>query len=215
MKDRPILFSAPMVRAILEGRKTQTRRVVRGGWVYGKENFGKRRVFILDRDSDLVNDLLLSKARHPNNQPQCPFGYVGDRLWVKETWCRGRVFPIYRASCCDDKPSANTDDWNALYVDKWTSSIHMPRWASRITLEVVDVRVQRLDDIGEDDAKAEGVSVGTWPSAVERAREFKARVRDTTIAKFAALWDSIHGAGSWDANPWVWVIEFKRIEPRP
>ena len=186
MKERPILFSAPMVRAILEGGKTQTRRLVKiRGCAPG--------------------------AVLPVEFP-CPYGVVGDRLWVKETW---------RSSRAADKhsPAALTGHgWPVWYVADggvmWTGadrggpgfmtpgktrvSIHMPRWASRITLEVTDVRVERLQDITEADARAEGVQ----PLQMDNG---------SALPSFEGLWCSINGAGSWAANPWVWAISFARV----
>lgn len=174
MKERPILFSGPMVRAILEGRKTQTRRRVKGvDDLYVGVEDGK--VWQMDEYGD-------------THDVPCPFGVPGDRLWVRETWCRGRAFVFYRADCPGEgKPSEYTDEWNAPFVDRWHPSIHMPRSASRITLEVVSVRVERLADISDADAKAEGYA---------SASEF-----------LGAPW-----AVSVGPNPWVWVVEFKRVE---
>lgn len=163
MKERPILFSGPMVRAILDGRKTQTRRVV------------KPRQGMLDDWTGLP----------------CPYGKPGDRLWVRETCYfeqpHGEV--IYRADPGSEK--ALDPEFTGL---RWRPSIHMPRWASRITLEIVNVRVERLQDIRVDDARAEGVTA-KWP-----------------VHGFRNLWQSINGFGSWDANPWVWVVEFRNME---
>ena len=178
MKERPILFSAPMVRAILVGTKTQTRRVVKLG-PSGRAHFGGRNWHLGDPD--------VIKA--------CPYGQLGDRLWVREAWMpvEHDSQPVrYRAS-------------NPSYAGKWRPSIHMPRWASRILLEIGSVRVERLLDISEADAEAEGV-------------DFIRRVPDvdetmTAVELYEALWESINGPGSWDANPFVWCVEFKRVQP--
>lgn len=168
MKERPILFSAPMVRAILDGSKTQTRRIV-------KMKTPKVRT-LLDYS---VDGLCVGP---------CPQGNTGDRLWVRETFGllgdEEQHVLHYRAT----HPRA--------HVTGWTPSIHMPRRASRITLEITGVRVERLNDIGQFDAAAEGV--------IPDDEDF--------VGAFMALWESIAGPGSWDANPWVWVIEFKRME---
>jgi hypothetical protein len=190
VKERPILFKGEMVRAILEGRKTQTRRVMKpqpleddhpaqlhaglynpvrfdrfGDMVPGKEQFG-----VFGEEWDLKS----------------PFGAPGDRLYVKETHCVLDGVVFYRADGCDD-------------VAKWTPSIFMPRRASRITLEITGVRIERLNDISEEDAMAEGV------------RGVDYSLGYTAQRQFMYLWSSINGPESWEANPWVWVYEFKKI----
>jgi hypothetical protein len=190
MTERPILFSAEMVRAILEGRKTQTRRAIKpvptfngGGACH-------------DADA-LQQDYVEPYWVFPKI---CKYGAPGDLLWVRETWFDpqmdgGRV--LYAA----DQPEVHP-------IHRRRPSIHMPRWASRITLRITDVRVERLQDISEDDAIAEGVKPCTstgWNGenlVVMTARE-----------AFADLWNDINGPGAWDANPWVWVIAFERVKP--
>jgi hypothetical protein len=203
MKERPILFSAPMVRAILAGTKTQTRRVVKPqppGTVLSPTMVARDAAapsgysFI----SDEYDDMLLT----------CPYGAPGDRLWVRETWGRDQADNggdrhwnriVYRAD-----PGEQALD-NGTPVP-WKPSIHMPRWASRITLEVTGVRVERLQDISVADAMAEGVvEVNENLRGLEPCMEWRYAYED--------LWESINGAGSWDANPWVWVVEFKRGDP--
>ena len=170
MKERPILFSGPMVRAILDGRKTQTRRPVKSlrhpyGHLLGPE--GVVREFIGKTES----------IRFPLGQP-------GDRLWVRETWTQNTSGVVwYRA---DGHPIAD---------GLWRPSIHMPRWASRITLEIVRVWVERVQDITEDGAIREGMV------RVDRCSPFQ-MFRDT--------WQSIYG--TWDANQWVWAVEFRRTK---
>lgn len=175
VKNRPILFSGAMVRALLAGTKTQTRRVCK-----------------LDVRAGMPEPELASLLRC------CPYGQPGDRLWVRETWAThpdyGGRHAIYR-----------TDRGCEHDAERWTPSIHMPRWASRITLEVTGVRVERLQNIGEGDAKAEGVQM---PDGTPTPPEWWSYRRE-----FAHLWEQINGPGSWDANPWAWVVEFKRIEP--
>lgn len=162
MKERPILFSGAMVRAILDGSKTQTRRVCK-----------------LDVRGGMPQPELDSLLRC------CPYGQPGDRLWVRETWAKtyvrqaGAEWFVYA-----------TGDNRTDYGGPWKPSIHMPRAASRITLEITGVRVERLGEISESDARAEGVQ---------------------SVAEFKELWASINGLGSWEANPWVWVVEFRRI----
>jgi len=198
MKERPILFSAPMVRSILAGSKTQTRRVVKPRKDVG---FG-----CLLQPHELAGEV------NSGNLENCPYGQPGDRLWVRETW-QG---PLMDADTMETEYRASPDDFHnpeyCVYaadggsppefmtlddelVCRWRPSIHMPRWASRILLEVVSVRVERLLEISEADAQSEGPpkNFSSW--------------RDN----FCALWQQINGYGSWDANPWVWVIEFKRV----
>lgn len=168
MKERPILFSGPMVRAILSGAKTQTRRVVKGvalEWL--AEGFTPE--FVASPDNYV-----------------CPYGQSCDRLWVRETFWQPR----------DKSETLFKADGAILGCGKWKPSIHMPRWASRITLEIVSVRVERLNDISEQDARAEG-----------------APPLDATGYRggFFHLWQSINGHDSLDANPWVWVVEFRRL----
>ena len=172
MKERPILFSAPMVRALLAGTKTQTRRIAKGlalEWL----SEGFEPTFVADDANRL-----------------CPYGKPGDRLWVREAWakthCLGHEMFVYRA-----------EDNRTDYGGPWKPSIHMPRLASRILLEIVSVRIERLQDISEADAEAEGTPIpcGGW------------------VGGYRNLWESINGPGSWDSNSWVWVVEFKRVIP--
>ena len=222
MTERPIIFSAPMVRALLDDRKTQTRRAVKpqplnivpfigvGGlptWEFGTcaHHHG-----VIDRHI------------------KCPFGQPGDRLWVRETFA---IVPRTAYACSDGvqqtlRPDDPHDaaiyraDWSRSNGGiQWRPSIHMPRWASRINLEITSVRVERLQDISEADAKAEGVCElpgqaaerGCWWSGdVGAGAALHGR---TPFVGYRLLWEHINGARSWDANPWVWVIEFKRITP--
>ncbi len=194
-RERPVLFSGPMVRAISEGRKTQTRRVVQGvDETYVGVEDGK--VWYMDECGDCLD-------------APCPFGVPGDRLWVRESllWKCERI----DETCVESGHvyAATPDDWVEEYVNqkpmprKNIPSIHMPRWASRLTLEVVSVRPELLQAISEADAIAEGCE----PIPV-RVDPIDTEYR----AGFAQLWASISGEGSWDANPWVWVVEFKLDE---
>lgn len=143
----------------------------------------------------------------------CPFGGVGDRIWVRETWARYNIDQnshdiAYRATTPADWPEEG----------RWRPSIHMPRWASRILLEITDVRVERLNVISEEDARAEGVGIAVWfaakgvPESEWTSLGEQGAMQASHINKFATLWESIYGAESWKANSWVWVIEFKRVE---
>lgn len=214
MTERPILFSAPMVRALLAGTKTQTRRVVkpqpveqRDGWAWWHKGLDAGH---LHTGADAMARLMA---------PLCPYGAPGDRLWVRETWARdsedGALF--YRA---DVGTGNEADDWQHN-IDvgasgyRWRPSIHMPRTVSRITLEITAVRVERLQDISEADAIAEGVA--PYPKCREDddtetfSRIGKVRGDSFPIARYAARWEQINGLGLWDANPWVWVVEFARV----
>lgn len=210
MKERPILFSASMVRALLAGTKTQTRRAVSKATLFGKkdqESAGYRPT-ILDPNSvgnikwQWANGLWFASYPH-----LLPYGQPGDRLWVRESWYElGRWERVSQPG----QPWEGDAEWRgsgemAFAADgpnpgNWRSrpSIHLPRKFSRITLEVTGIRVERLHDINEDDAKAEGVGGGFVVNGT-----FREDYRD--------LWESINGTGSWDANPWVWVVEFKVI----
>lgn len=197
VKERPILFNAEMVRAVLGGRKTVTRRVV-------KPQPDHFHVFDGRKEPCVSDDSLLPGPTCAGEIP-CPYGVPGDRLWVREAF-------RLRADQ-DHKPPR--DDWwksGAWYAadgaqptgcgggpGRLRPSIHMPRWASRITLEVTDVRVERVQDISEEDARAEGMRINIYQQKMTRRDHFK------------ALWDSIHGDGAWERNDWVWVVTFKRI----
>jgi hypothetical protein len=234
MKERPIIFSAPMVRAILDGKKTQTRRLVGLNTLQRSETPGYDWTW---RGQAPIRSIA-QQRRYPGGCWQdvtdaglvalCPYGAVGDRLWVREAFARfsvgeGLDTPVpecvaYRATCDDEGrfEYANTrGELLVLRVTKWTSPIYMPRWASRITLEIADVRVQRLQDMSEDDARAEGVDgphFGRWngtdgaivPAADEPPRPW--------AHSFAVAWQEVHGDGAWFANPWVWALTFKRVE---
>ncbi len=264
MKEKPILFSGAMVRAILEGRKTMTRRVVKGealnwldnagftpvfvadpenylcpygvpgdrewnaglppceGWYYVEKEFDGKAVYLRPVPSGTYPDIEesvitwgwderddpedLSSDGGPTPQT-IRWKRCGDRLYVRETWL-------------DDGETKDSPQWiyradNENYPrhegQNWKPSIFMPRAASRILLEVTDVRVERLQEIGEADAKAEGVEpdvdAGYWKGYIFPG------VYDSAKKSFASLWQSINGLGSWDQNPWVWVVSFKRIEP--
>jgi hypothetical protein len=192
MAERPILFSAPMVRSILAGTKTQTRRVVK----YAEPE-------LVDADGWPLHDL--SECGAGEMRASCPYGGPGDRLWVRETWGEFRRAPgktVYRAD----------NDMALGASNKWHPSIHMHRWRSRITLEITGVRVERLQDISEADAKAEGVTPKWEPGCSGRLMEaFGGFSFRPAASAYAELWEQINGPGSWSANPWVWVVAFKRV----
>lgn len=197
MNERPILFSAPMVRAILAGAKTQTRRVIKN------QPFNVTLVpsgnHLFDYRGDL-NDYSrvvdMKKA-----VTLCPYGRPGDRLWVRETWAHG--IHAMAAKRDEDGPFvyAATHREDQRLGDRWKPSIHMPRAASRILLEIISVRVERLQSITRGDAMDEGCP---FPNMAKG---------DDPRQWFANLWRQLNGPDSWDANPWVWVIEFKAVKP--
>ena len=221
VKERQILFSAPMVRAILEGRKTVTRRAL-NAQALKNIGYGVR--------LGECHELPAEGPLHPNSVDYyndfCPFGHPGDRLWVRETWYCDH-FEVMRGPYLkpDDLDIGEAlDDGTLVYAADgltpyeadqpiWKPSIHMPRWASRILLEITDVRVERLQDITEERAKTEGVrlytdhaELGDWWH-VEGIETYSADPRKS----FELLWSSV--GGDWQSNPWVWVVEFKRVTP--
>lgn len=232
MKDIPILFSAPMVRAILAGTKTQTRRVV-------KPQPERRNI-------EQVGSMLGFKKRHadgfwlwPNAQvkivAECPHGQPGTMIWVRETfyaWGRwetrysakkgrdewhfvdmtlesGKAYE-YPATGGQPQPMGGKRHRGGVAPAWWKRpAIHMPRAASRITLEITGVRVERLKSISSDDAYAEGAA--EW--AAETVRD--GNKYPSAVAAFQALWESINGPESWAANPWCWAVEFKHLKGQP
>lgn len=211
MRERPILFSGDMVRAILEGRKTVTRRKVNPQPDFAQAGDTTSGAGFCGRFTP--DDERLGRL---GEAMPCPFGQPGDRLWVRETFNRtnpGGAHGVYyyRADGCF--PSAIGG--RRFYGDEaWKPSIHMPRAASRIMLEVTAVRVERLQDITEEQAKAEGVRAidgMKWHTLEEAAAGIPMRDH-TALDAFSALWECINGEGSCAANPWVWVVEFKRAE---
>jgi hypothetical protein len=228
VKERPILFGAPMVLAILAGQKTQTRRVVKG---WGR--------LVTPPESHPFTGELVGDLGYPASAGQtwagfaakdsaspiylrCPFGQPGDRLWVRETWA---PFGPLDQQNREQAPPGSVAMYRAgaAYFTapmKWRPSIHMPRWASRITLEVTGVRIERLWEISEDDAKAEGVArelgrdvPAAMGGGVNPWRDYEDEENWYTSAggSFGSLWRSINGRESWTSNPWVWVVEFKRL----
>ncbi|GKP91698.1 hypothetical protein [Klebsiella quasipneumoniae] len=236
MTERGMIFNAEMVRALLSGRKTQTRRIMK---VQPESN---QLGLLLITDSTKHSDIGKYHWAEPNATGNhvrsklfsCPFGAVGGRIWVRETWailgnedgccidweeklCKAderSAARIYRASC-EQRPGnyglwsiPDDADWKPhtkdyQYEGAWRPSIHMPRWACRILLEITNVRVERLNSISDADAKAEGCCYGRGGGIPD----FAVNPAD----HFPTLWASIYGEESWKANPWVWVIEFKRV----
>ncbi|WP_019106219.1 hypothetical protein [Pantoea ananatis] len=249
MRERPILLNAEMVRAVLDGRKTQTRRIIQSPAKNMQANGQKvidyrepgdkwygEHVFSMRNQSgtwcDYTKEQFLAK---------CPFGAVGERLWVRETWqaihdSLDEFGNVDERTWIPSVPKSSEGYWRAVYAEEfgvsnredrdfpWRPAIHMPRWASRITLEITGVRVERLQDISEADACAEGIRAGVrrtdqsefnepvycnyLADNLNVASEWFERPSDS----FISLWQSIYGEESWQHSPWVWVIEFKLLD---
>lgn len=221
MKERGMIFNGEMVRAIMDGRKTQTRRII--------SNVGADNCIPLQKRTK-TKDGIYTHVMDANIYGLCPFGKVGDRLWVRETWSdvnlEGAPAVAYRAddevydlmedeSLLDEDGAFNYQDprvskyqFAAWYSDlisgvegNWRPSIHMPRWASRITLEITDVRVEKLASVSEEDAGKEGYPADPSPFGGSTDKWLW----------FRQLWDGIYPEKSFKHNPWVWVIEFKVV----
>jgi hypothetical protein len=221
MKERPILFSAPMVRAILDGTKTQTRRAIKPQ--PESEHSGEPYWFVGGYRAWRIRGCTEPTRSGSHNEIECPYGQPGDRLWVRENgWERPeRTAKMMREGADTWKPyyfDADGLSWQDLedfkaWRFKRRPSIHMPRRASRITLEITGVRVERLQDISEADSVAEGCTKNHngyfWggPHDVSGLKQMA-----TAQKAYRDLWESINGPGSWEANPWVWVVSFKRLE---
>lgn len=219
MKERPILFSGQMVRAILAGTKTQTRRAL--------------------KPQPPAETTRLYPYHHPDPRPHvwamtggqtmfdggqlldwaipCPYGQPGDRLWVREAWQHGNhgVGPydadtpvFHRADYLDDPHGPDGELSPEGKYRTWRPSIHMPRSACRLVLELTGVRVERLQSVSETDARAEGVTIAERHTMGYCAGEYL----PPAIRAYRDLWTDINGAGAWDANPWVWVVEFRRVD---
>lgn len=219
MKERPILFSAPMVQALLAGTKTQTRRLLKPQPV-SLPDFNRGGLSICIGGSKY-------QGFSPSIPPiRCPYGQPGDRLWVREKWSADPPIDDSWASTewngCGRKVREIPErfhhprfcnyaaDWLHEPI-RWTPSIHMPRWASRILLGITAVRVERLQDISEADATTEGI--GRYDNGTFGLDDPGACMGLTASIAYMRLWESINGPGSWAANPWVWCIEFKRVTP--
>lgn len=238
MRERPILFSAPMVRAILSGTKVQTRRAVDRLSGFGRvKEFGRSDTAGYDwafRDPKMRwNEIDDTRLR----QQFCPYGVAGDRLWVRECFAAWWVTATgKRSHVMGYRADIDDPQWDGLGAEdpwwlgaKWEPSIHMPRAFSRITLEVTGVRVQRLHEITSADILAEGIRV---PVAAESGnvlvdvsttngpgafltRDQYGNADALLRAHWAALWCQVNGRASWDANPWIWAISFCRVEGEP
>jgi hypothetical protein len=220
MKERPILFSGSMVRALLSGQKTQTRRVLKEqpDSVWGRGVALPGNMLGVRSDAYHVHARVAGEDRYL----YCPYGVPGDRLWVRETFSHGPVFNADQDYSTRLRYRANEHDSPLPAGQKWRPSIFMPRWASRITLEVTEVRVQRLQQISTEDIAAEGIAVPVHDGhpLIELAAGVvehlpPGRRGDFTFdeiarAYWARGWNQINGKGApWDSNPWVWAITFK------
>lgn len=217
MKYQPILFKPHEVISTLDRRQTQFRRVIKP----------QPSIYFADDDKCLIARWISDKQIRStlwNNgigfNDFCPYGQVGDRLWVRESFTYweddefGGDYLEYRTG-----HRVSLGEWeypHPIYdhcigrFGKWTPSIHAPRWASRITLEITGVRVERIQDISEEDAIAEGIEPGVKGLSVWKNYQSCSSVFSEPIKSFASLWNSVYG--TWDVNPWVWVVEFKRVE---
>lgn len=232
MKERPILMSAPMVRALLEGRKTQTRRIMNPQPVHAQHHVWKGKTV---RDAEhrmwCWKDVVLENIwDFPNGDDRrelalhSPYGLSGDRLWVREAWktgssldkCDAKAIAALCLKAGYKTPGAPVLYLANDYVRRWGDNDRsdfgvfgryrharfMPRWASRLTLGIAEIRVQRLRDIGVKDAIAEGCEpLPPFPASVSAPEDY--------ISGYRNLWESINGAGSWDSNPWVWAVTFE------
>jgi hypothetical protein len=275
MGDRPILFSAGMVRAILDGRKTQTRRKMKvQPWPDATVEVGPYHPHRIDRNGESQPGPATFGAIWDHQDIvnggdaglRGPYGAPGDLLWVRETFCAHWCEPprdapqSYRIVTGDKLPPIKQENgdlyqpvssdimtiWYGAESDKpfhmaWKPSIHMPRWASRITLRITDIRVERLHDITEDDARAEGCEARPFPgpwwqgyrdlgdgqlihqqAIGETAPDWMIEPKQmpptpwldrSARGGFRSIWMGLHGPGAWDANPWVWVVAFERVKP--
>ena len=229
MQERPILFSAPMVRAILAGTKSQTRRILKLKWGFDVE----------ERD----DGTLWPWAQHPDCDDDvwmpCPQGQIGDQLWVREAFRFPASLDHLSPSVCGDKAldagyrtpwaptqfeadGSRTGEWRGFDTPpektrpgKLRPGIHMPRWASRISLEITALRAERLQDISDADARAEGIEGMAGDPECGYRNYLDQSGKDWTLSpreSFQSLWESINGPASWAKNPWVWVVEFERAQ---
>ena len=215
MKSKPILFSTPMVQAILEGRKTQTRRVVKGV----NDHYYQSLVNHASGKHTFVMNGNYSPEPKGVIEKKCPFGQVGDVLWIRETWQNSDNNVYYHYKADFTEPGKG-----------WKPSIFMPKDAARIWLKITNVRVERLNEISDEDAIKEGIDFEIFNdesdtfiyrnylkgkdfySFSEYGWNFGKEIHSAPVASYCSLWEKINGDGSWNANPWVWVIEFERIE---
>lgn len=220
MAERPILFSTPMVKAILEGRKTQTRRVVTPRPDNGPEDWDNATELecglywptVIDKDgeSQPADKQIFGAWNCGGDAWRFPYGQVGDRLWVRETfYVQPDIYTAHTPSPIHYKTDGHTECLEDYIIKP---SIFMPRWASRILLEITAIRVERVQDISGEDCEAEGIQsdidADDWDFATQAIKEMELQ------RAYARLWNSINAKRgySWESNPWVWAIEFKKLE---
>ncbi|EMQ4303683.1 hypothetical protein WG886_004389 [Yersinia enterocolitica] len=205
MNEKPILFNAEMVNAILSGRKTQTRRIISEKTLH---------LFGVAASAGECHPIELCDQRSQSYYLDfCPLGKPGDQLWVREAFATGLCTESTLAYRATHKPEDLEEGWGETI--KWTPSIHMPRWASRINLLITGVRVERLNDISEQDAISEGLECYVDDGVPYYGPFNNGDCRPDVV--FRGLWDSIYGkkeGENWQANPWVWVINFERMEAK-
>ena len=214
MKERGMIFNGEMVRAILDGRKTQTRRIMKVQPKPSKSRpgdfwFSSKKLESMVHVSDLVPGNSPIAGCHLFFQEHCcPFGKIGDRIWVRETWAEAGAgapdLKLYRANYPSHVPT-QYENFPPADEIRWTPSIHMPRWASRILLEITDVRVEKLASVSDEDAGKEGYPADSSPYGGSMDKWLW----------FRQLWDGIYPEQSFKHNPWVWVIEFKVVPNVP
>jgi len=235
MKERPILFSAPMVQALLTGRKTQTRRIIKPQPDHSQyHEFGGKLIHESDHRMWCWKNVVVDNIwDFPGNDDRkelaaaSPYGVPGDQLWVRETWtsayqngCFGTAMRADNSFSQGKRMHPKGPHFHAKELGehvRWRPSIFMPRWASRISLDFVEVRVQRLQEISEEDCIAEGVE--RWVVG-DGWREYGLSAKDEAVCgppmptakdSYRTLWESINGPGSWSANPFVWALTFKEV----
>jgi len=230
MNESSIIFKAEMVRAILEGRKTQTRRVMKpqpmcDGYYEGDVHLDE----LSHRDSDATWAAFSVEAvgggAYLEETISCPYGRYGTNLWVRETWAAGycsedlspsqlsRQFYTHENGGFWYKADGYAPRTPQTPIGRWRSSIHMPRWVSRLTLEITGIRVERLTEISDLGPSNDCTAEGVFHSGLKIPNDWQERgFRSSEKCMFHDLWESINGEGSWNENPWVWVVDFKRIE---
>jgi hypothetical protein len=217
MKERPIIFSDPMVRAILEGRKTQTRRVIKGVphfWHFNKNIMDWWLSGIYAEDGKFWLDVQTEVDDNTHDEIFCPYGKPGELLWVREKAMLRSIGPYCAFSltyAADESVRDFAEEYSPYVVARWTPSIHMPRWASRLTLRITEVRVQRVQEVDPEDVIQEGVPYDGNDGITNNGLK---RICDLW-EEWQILWDSINAKRGypWESNPWVWAISFERIKP--